>query len=175
MNVARALAIEGWTTPAELAWLAERAGACQTIIEVGSFLGRSARALADACAGTVYCIDLWRGFDGLPDPPDDAYYHAFSHNLSDVIADGRVRPIRSDSLAWDDPTLRGVDMVFLDGHHDEAHVAAEIRKYARLVRPGGVLCGHDYRNREHPGVQRAVDACLRSARRGPGSIWWVTP
>ncbi len=63
-------------------------------------------------------------------------------------------------------------MIFLDGGHDEARVSAEIFQYGRLLRRGGLLCGHDYNNREHPGVRAAVDACVPGAQAGPKSIWW---
>lgn len=57
------------------------------------------------------------------------------------------------------------DWIYLDGDHTYKHVRAELDLYWDLVRPGGILCGHDYVvTGEHPsqpgfvyGVKQAVD------------------
>jgi hypothetical protein len=59
IDISAALTIKGWMNPRELRWLAEHAQTAQTIIEIGSFLGRFTRALADHCRGTVFAIDSW--------------------------------------------------------------------------------------------------------------------
>jgi hypothetical protein len=47
-----------------------------------------------------------------------------------------------------------LDFVYLDGAHDHATVKRELFAYWPLVRPGGVLAGHDYCNHgEAPTVQ----------------------
>src|SRR5262245_57067245 len=46
-----------WTEPAELASLAEQASKCWVVVEVGSYMGHSAKVLAAACQGTVYAVD----------------------------------------------------------------------------------------------------------------------
>jgi predicted O-methyltransferase YrrM len=45
----------------ELLWLARVARGCQRIVEVGSYQGRSTRALADHCPGVVFCVDTCNG------------------------------------------------------------------------------------------------------------------
>ena len=66
-SLERAEAISGWMERDELAWLAEQAAQARKIVEVGCWMGRSSRALADATAGTVWCVDScggWRWFGG---------------------------------------------------------------------------------------------------------------
>lgn len=176
VDVTRALAIDGWMLPRELAWLAHQATTCAVIIEVGSYLGRSTRALGDHVQRVVYAVDLWRGFDSVPAPEGDAYLRAFRGNLADLLSRGRVKVARMDSLRWTPPaTVRGaVDLVFLDGDHDEAHVRAEILRYRAWLRPGGLVVGHDFGSREHPGVTAAVRSLVPTVRRGPKSLWWAT-
>lgn len=51
---------------------------------------------------------------------------------------------------------RTVDLVYLDGDHRYRKVAEDIRVWWPLVKPGGLLCGHDYCS-AGVGVMRAVD------------------
>jgi len=61
LDLARARAITGWMADDELLWLARVARGCQRIVEVGSYQGRSTRALADHCPGVVFCVDTCNG------------------------------------------------------------------------------------------------------------------
>lgn len=74
IDIVPALGIQGWMEPFELQWLAEQAARCTTIVEIGSWKGRSTRALADHIG-----LELWErsaasdplherpiGFVGLP-------------------------------------------------------------------------------------------------------------
>lgn len=65
--------------------------------------------------------------------------------------------------------LSGVqlDCVYLDGNHHEPQISKDLENYWSLVKPGGLLCGHDYFNQEIPGIYRcevkaAVDRFLSS-------------
>jgi hypothetical protein len=62
----------------------------------------------------------------------------------------------------------------VDAAHDEASVRRDIALARRLLRPGGLLCGHDY-SEFWPGVMAAVDDLVPQASRGPCSIWWARP
>ncbi len=169
-------------SPAELRWLAERARACQVIVEFGSFKGRSTRALADHCSGVVYAVDPWiRDYpteSGRPHGKIRADVYAdFEANLRDHLASGRVRAVQEFSGA-SLPALEAewgrADLVFIDGDHREAAVREDIIAARVLVRPGtGIIAGHDYTHSSWPGVKRAVDALFPRVGRCE-SIWWVT-
>ena len=59
INITQALQIQGWMSEPELYWLAEQARKPITIVEAGSYCGRSARAIADNMhEGTLHCVDL---------------------------------------------------------------------------------------------------------------------
>jgi len=61
-NIQKALAIQGWMSEPELTWLAEQAQQSQVIVEVGSHVGRSIRALADNTQETLIAVgDLSQG------------------------------------------------------------------------------------------------------------------
>lgn len=67
-----------------------------------------------------------------------------------------------------------IDLVFIDAAHDYENVKLDIRRWWPLVRPGGMLAGHDF-NHKWPGVERAVAECFDLMRVGvgPDSVWFV--
>src|SRR5947199_8512111 len=60
-DISKALSIQGWMSEPELNWLAETAQTAKVIVEVGSHVGRSTRALADNTQGTLIAVDDWYG------------------------------------------------------------------------------------------------------------------
>jgi hypothetical protein len=189
INITRAQAVEGWMGSRELEWLASTATECQTIVEIGCWLGRATRVLGDHCPGLVYSVDPWDGDyynnDGTVAQwllrrgrTWDDVFREFTANVEDLIAAERVRPIRATSVkAWsvlvdELPPGRGVDLVFVDGDHRREAVAHDIAIYRELVRAGGILAGHDYGRRDWPGVQAAVDEAFPNVNL-MGTIWWT--
>jgi predicted O-methyltransferase YrrM len=180
IDVSRAKAIRGYMAHEELKWLAERALESRVIIEVGCWQGRSTRALADHCPGVIYSIDPWEGpylnEDGSIHKINTSVFEIFQSNLADHVESGRVVPVRQTSQsAWSylaDTIGETVDLVFLDGDHRYDTVVAEIESYRLLLKPGGILAGHDYGHDDWPGVQRAVDLSYPNAEHCR-SIWWV--
>ena len=64
------------------------------------------------------------------------------------------------------------DMVFIDACHDYDFVRQDILDYRPLVKPGGLLCGHDYKTPGSKfGVNQAVDELILGFHRC-GRIWW---
>jgi predicted O-methyltransferase YrrM len=59
-----------------------------------------------------------------------------------------------------------LDFVYIDGNHAYDFVLEDLRKYYSLIRPGGVLGGHDYYNgftKSHSGVIAAVQEFASTA------------
>lgn len=48
------------------------------------------------------------------------------------------------------------DLVFIDADHSYDMVKQDIESWYPKVRDGGILCGHDYCNPAHRGVEKAV-------------------
>ena len=162
----------------ELVWLAEQASAAPVIIEVGCWKGRATLALADATPGRVFAVDHWRGSDPehlaeIAAAGPDSVYHAFLAAMGPRIQAGTVIPLRMAAVdAVRLFTHGSVDFVFIDASHAYADVQQDIAGYRALVRPGGILAGHDYAIRQLPGVQQAVDEAFPAIERVM-SIWWV--
>jgi predicted O-methyltransferase YrrM len=108
-------------------------------IEVGGFQGRTSEALARALARcpwpthlTVCEIDPTRATDVLE--------RIGKLTLPTVRRD----VVLSDSHVWLPALAAGsVDFAWLDGNHEQAHVAREIELLLPAMRPGGLICGHD--------------------------------
>lgn len=131
--------------------LAERAlrpGA--RFLEVGSWLGHSTLLLARAlepAGGTLVALDTWEGTPGTRLAAIARAHDVFARfraridaaKLSDVVIPCLARA--EDVL----PTLErdSFDFVFLDGDHRYASIRRDIEHCLPLVRPGGILCGHD--------------------------------
>ena len=183
--VDQAAAIEGWMERGELGWLADRASGRETIIEVGSWKGRSTKVLAGATPGVVIAVDHWSGSPSrratthkeAVERGPDGLFGIFQENLREEIRKGKVIPIRMESgeaVAVVKQILEGrggVDMVFIDGDHEFEAVSADLMNYGRLLQSGGLLSGHDY-SEIFPGVKKAVDLFLSNVKLECGSIWY---
>jgi len=171
-----AQAPEGWMLPAELLHLYESAQGKQRIIEVGSWKGRSTHALCSGAAktgGIVWAVDHFRGSaDGRDlthgaDP--DEVYKAFTQNTKQFE---NLFVHRADSLEAAKSFPDGyADLLFIDGEHTEDACRADIMAWARKVKDGGILCGHDYDPRTWPGVVAAVDGIFGKPDGVCHSIW----
>lgn len=180
MNLERALQIQGWTSEPELRWLAEQASTRNQIVEVGSWLGRSTRAMSDNTTGTICAVDTWNGSGAehaeiLAGKDGDWLFEKFYDN---VLADtANVIPYRRPSPEYASAFKEGgqtFDMIFIDAAHDYESVKADIQAWTPLLAPGGLLCGHDF-DAGRPGVVQAVKELVPDYKRGPGSLWYASP
>lgn len=179
---------EGWMGKKCRKWLAAQASQSPRIVEVGVWKGRSTTVLARRCPGIVFAVDHWEGT-----PHDAAQHQLYAQELEDgetvyqeflaalatPIRRGKVVPMRMTSVDAAAQLLRDagatMDMVFLDGDHSYEGVRDDIAAWLPLLRPGGLLCGHDYAPR-WTGVRQAVDEAFGAqVTVGPGSIWSITP
>lgn len=57
-----------------------------------------------------------------------------------------------------------VDMVFVDGAHDDDGVKADISAWRGKVKPGGIMLYHDYNHPNLPNLSPIVDAAMAGCR-----------
>ena len=181
----RVSVISGPMRREELRWLARQAAQATIILEIGCFCGRSTSALASHTDGYVISVDSFAGAPGDAHEREakqvgpDALCDRAATNLQALIRTGHVVLLngRSEEVV---PMLRSfrnvIDLVFIDGDHSYEQVVRDIEVCVPLLREGGILSGHDYGDRKHPGVKRAVDEQLSGISTPTPRIWaWVKP
>lgn len=182
----KAQEIDGWMEGKALDWLAEQAARHQTIVELGVWKGRSTACLAEHTAGTVFAIDHFHGSrKGRSTVHSQAtttegraeLIAETTANLKEFIDAGKLYLIEQSgdvaaTILQDVLRHRPADMVFIDADHDYEAISGDIRTYRPLLRPGGLLCGHDV---GWEGVDRAINELLPGWKRAPDCcVWYLT-
>lgn len=146
--------VEGWITTNEGKTLS-KAVKGMTVIEIGSYLGRSTIYLART-AKKVYAVDT---FDGRGTPLPRLTREAFKANLIryGVMENVVVMEGTSEEMV---PKCGEVDCVFIDGSHEYMNVKQDIALAMGNLSCDGILIFHDYRSEKDPGVTQAVDEFL---------------
>jgi len=154
------------------------------VVEIGSWVGQSAIAIgkgirAAESDGRVICVDTWMGSPADPTGPFATetgradLIRTFRGNLQASGMADMMGAIISDSLTAAAAWPHGpVDIVFIDADHRYEAVKADILAWMPHLRPGGLICGHDYHDDAHPGVTQAVDELFPEVQ-CEGNIWWV--
>lgn len=140
--------------------------------EIGVFKGQMAAALREAFPKCeLLLVDPWQAWqagDSYYDNHkrtgklteldwDEVYHEAFNRMIE---AGGKNRISRTTSK-WASRMVepQTFDFVFIDANHSYVDVKNDIELWLPKVRPGGLICGHDYGGR-YKGVARAVHNVL---------------
>ncbi len=148
------------------------------LVEVGSFLGKSAAYMAQRIKESgkdllFLVVDSWdKGeyakwwIDVCQNPPapwpvEELYgkplENAFWYCMESVGNPYQKALAMSSVDAARNFKDSSVGFVFIDADHRYESVSADIKAWMPKVKKGGILAGHDYRTRSWPDVTRAVD------------------
>lgn len=173
--------IEGWTTIDELRWLRDACAGKELVIEFGAWLGRSTVAMCSA--QKVISVDTWLGSPGESEHQEriagglDCYgkwcLHTapFSERITPQVGDLRNEAFKTLLLR---KYAGKADLVFVDASHDEASVRSDIVLARQLLKPAGILCGHDYGG-SWVEVTKVVNEIVDFPAVAAGSIWRAGP
>lgn len=170
--------VPGWMQSAELAWLGEQAREHTNIVEIGSWMGRSTRIMADNTSGTVIAVDTWEGTPAehseiMKALTPENLFKAFQLHTADCH---NIVPFKGTSVhAASYIMAPDFDMIFIDAAHDYDNVKADIEAWLPRLAEGGLLCGHDFTYSK--GVEQAVREFLPGFSLIPHTdIWaWQKP
>lgn len=184
----------GWFNQEEGLALYEFGLKARTALEIGTWEGRSTYALCEGVwsaggNGFVLSIDHFRG---VPDSgvanPTGVYGNLANERegvLKRFLSNTKIhRDLGLHFFLEADfdevfPFLKllfqhhPLDLAFVDDDHEYDTVKRRIDQCLQLLRPGGRLCGHDYRTAGNPGVQIAVDEMLPSRLVYPKTSIWL--
>jgi MMP 1-O-methyltransferase len=143
--------VPGWLSDEEGEALYELARACTgrgVIVEIGSWKGKS-----------TICLGLGsRAGRGVPifavDPHADYRHGEFKDNIERAGIADLVTPLKGLSQLVVDGFGRPIELLFVDGSHEEDDVREDFEKWVPKVVEGGVVAFHD--TTWHPGVRRVV-------------------
>lgn len=133
------------------------------VIELGSWLGKSARFFVENSRAVVICIDTWKGSrvhqrKKFRDQHLKTLWKSFL-STNRKYKD-RILPIKMSTLEASTLDLPKADLIYVDACHYTLDVYGDLCSYYRFLSDGGVICGDDYiqrsrRRRFH--VKKAVD------------------
>ncbi len=174
-KLAQSFTVPSHITLRERAKLHELATGRQVIVEIGSYIGASASAMASAPrapGSKIYCIDTWEN-DAMSEGERDTETE-FRTNVAAHIAD--IVMVKGNSLEMYGPLAKMVshaDLLFIDGDHSYEGAYADWTNYNSLLDSGSCVVFHDYGWAE--GVQRVVheNAMPRVSAYGSlPNLWW---
>ena len=127
-----------------------------TGVEVGVFRGEFSVALDSLVPRlTLYMVDCWAtpdpesdyaktgdGIARLPQTRQEMFYNrvlAKAKTMHDAIVIRAYSPGEAEAFS-----SMPQDFVFIDADHSKSGVLADLRGWWPVVRPGGLLCGHDW-------------------------------
>eukprot|EP00250_Pteridium_aquilinum_P015353 c22535_g1_i1 orf=218-1144(+) len=162
------------------------------ILELGTYLGASAIHMATSAKSLydhqvlILCVDDFRGWPGFRDKfkfhqinGDVTLLYQFMQNVQIMNLTDTILPLPfSTTSAMGALCEWGVyaDLIEVDAAHDFHSAWADINLGYSLLRPGGVMFGHDYFTKlDNRGVGRAVDlfAKVKGLRVEPDGQHWI--
>jgi hypothetical protein len=155
----------------ELNWLHNTAKKMGSIIELGSWKGRSTHALASGCPGIVTAIDHFKGSVGETEGPHkEAEYGGIKETFFKNIMSKFLNVEWLEEKHKISKILypnKQVDMIFIDGGHTYEEVKSDIEFFKPYAKK--ILCGHDFK---WPSVNKAVEDTIGLHNvETCGSIW----
>ena len=107
--------------------------------------------------GIVYAIDHWQGsIEHQEDKNRELLDNLYDQFLSNVIHNKltkKIIPIKNSSYEASFKLDETVDLIYIDGAHDEKNVFQDIYFYYPKLNSGGIMCGDDW---SWGGVRNAV-------------------
>ena len=113
----------------------------------------------------LICVDPWEPY------PENRRYSGISkrdgYRPNEELARIRMAPYGAKMMkmmsmdAVREIPMESLDFVYIDAHHDFDYVMQDIIEWAKRVKKGGVIAGHDYYDFKSSGVREAVDAYVR--------------
>lgn len=131
--------------------------------EVGVREGDHSKILCQNIPGlNLLCVDRWDAYPGHSDLDRLPEAIMFLDEAKEKLKEYNVTFVRANSMdAVRDIPDESLDFVYIDANHTFDYVMQDIIEWAKKVRKGGMISGHDYFRCRNFGVVDAVDIYCR--------------
>ena len=166
--------ILGWMLPGDLRalkYLCQSVPTCGIIVEIGSYMGKSAVCFAENSKPTVniYCIDTFdeerivnHKYDEesckLYDLPFNGTYNLHELFLENTKGYSNIHMIRGYSPQEIQYDKGPIDLLFLDASHTNPNDLENLSYFMRFMSDEATIAGHDYDPVKYPDVVENVHA-----------------
>jgi predicted O-methyltransferase YrrM len=149
--------------------------------EIGVFMGFHPKHLLEACRNLrLYCVDIYANIDGNGyDDWDNSKFDKLYLKVKSLAKKfKRARFLRMLSEnASKNVKENELDFVFIDADHRYEGVKNDLTLWEKKVKTGGIVSGHDYMQKDWPGVKIAVDEWVQKnsykLKVCEGNLWWI--
>jgi len=147
--------------------------------EIGCAEGRfSTTILASWRGAKLLMVDPWKNLDSeeYPQKHDQVDFEAWYLRCQELAQrDPRVVLVRKKSVdAANDIENWSLDFAYIDAAHDYRNVMLDLDAWFPKVKPGGLLCGHDFDDRNPPESCNEVMSAVTRWMREHAIVFTVT-
>lgn len=136
------------------------------IAEIGVFRGQFSEMILQECLpNKLHLVDIWKGREMSGDKDgknivritdmQEIYENEILAKFSET-PNVQIHRCTSDDYFEKTPE-NSLDAIYIDAAHTYRAVKRDIENSRKVIRPGGVIMGHDYNQRKFPGTFKAVN------------------
>lgn len=164
--------IEGFLSEKEGEWLFKTSAglpAKSTIVEVGSFKGKSTSCLALGSIfsrNEIYAVDTFEGNDSdfvksssTGEVFKNGFLEEFRKNINFLNFDKQIRIKQGLSSGIAKKWNKKIDFIFIDASHEFEDVVSDFNNFYPFVKDGGIMAFHDV-NKGWPGPYKAWNSVV---------------
>ena len=120
----------------------------------------------------LFSVDAWTAYKGYRDHVSQSKIDGFHEKTLERLSPYNVTVIKGFSMdivkQFSDESL---DFVYIDGNHEFKQTVDDITEWAKKVRSGGIIAGHDFIRRKNPEYLMHVIEAVE----GYTSAWKIKP
>lgn len=134
------------------------------VVEIGCYAGESTKLfLESGKIKELICIDPWDNeyYKGGQLAPAEKNFDLVTKKYKKKVT--KMKEMSGTALTKLIKSGKKIDAVYIDGNHTYPFVKGDIALSLQLIKEGdgGLICGHDYKYRKSPGVEKAVKELLQ--------------
>lgn len=167
---------EGWFFEEDIKayrFLVEKVPDNGTIIELGTWKGRSLCSIADIIKRKnlkVYAVDTFEGTSNEGDAHQETkeidLQQTFKDNVKKFGLNPTIFAMTTNEASKQIPNTTKFDLIFIDADHSFEAVTQDIENWVPKCK--GIIAGHDF---ERDGISRAVNSAFSDVK-SKGLVWW---